>query len=165
MPSSRAPTPHLRTTGCSRSPVAAYRNRHRAVYRFQVIWKRVAAAAVVVAFVSVLTWAVLPRPASADSLHVDWWTRDHSVTAPSGGFAVADDVDGAVAVSAVRIRLDQGVTSAVLVAPPAHVDTGTTIVACPAATGWSDAQGADLAGAPKADCARASAPFTASGDH
>jgi hypothetical protein len=109
-------------------------------------------------------WVALPRPAAADALHVDWWTRDTSVTAPSGGFAVAADVDGATAVAAVRVRLDQSVSSVVLLAPPVHVDTGAAIVACPAATGWSDSQGADLSGAPKADCGRASAPFTASGD-
>jgi hypothetical protein len=124
----------------------------------------VAASALALAICTVFAWVALPRPASADSLHVDWWTRDATVTAPSGGFAVAADVDGATAVAAVRIRIDQAVNGAVLLAPPAHIDPATAIVACPAATGWADAQGGDLGSAPKADCARASAPFTASGD-
>lgn len=119
----------------------------------------------VVAGSVLLVVALSAAPASATTTSVGWWTRSPVASAPEGGIAVGNSVDGPLSVAAVGVDLGDGVSSATLTieqtggtAPPAG-----QLVACLIGGGFESAAGAPIEEAPATTCDGASVPLTMNG--
>lgn len=104
-------------------------------------------------------------PATAETIGVGWWTRSAAASAPPGGIAVGNSIDGPTSVAAVLVDLGDGASSATLSlnqsggAAPA----GANIEACIIGS-FTPAEGAPIEEAPATACEGASVPVAVGAD-